>query len=141
MNTERYIDLFCSMLKSTQLKCTATRQDILRTFFTNTHLSVDEILQKVNTSKQTVYATLKLLLSFNIISQEYINGQSFYELTRGHKHFHFLCTECKKFIEFSDETLSDLMYQLSSTTKFLPKKLDMTIYGTCSECSTDNNYQ
>ncbi len=141
MITERYIDLFCSMLKNTQLKCTAIRQDILRVFFQNTHLSVEDILRNVNTSKQTVYATLKLLLSFNIISQDCINGKPFYELTRGQNHLHFLCTKCKKFIDFKDETLSNLIYELSSKHQFSPNKLDMTIYGICSICNPDNKYQ
>lgn len=141
MNIERYIDLFCSMLKNSQLKCTTVRQDILRSFFQKKHLTIEDILSKVDTSKPTVYATIKLLLSFNIISKERMHGETFYELSRGHNHFHFLCNSCKEFSEFTDETLTDLMFQLSHKSKFQPNKLDMTIYGTCNNCSSDNKYQ
>lgn len=141
MNVERYIDFFCSMLQSIELKCTSTRQDILRLFFNDTHLSVNDILQQLAVSKQTVYATIKLLLSFNIITQERINGKSFYELSRGHNHFHLFCTQCKVYTEVKDEVLVNLMHKLGNINNFQADKLNITIYGTCRNCSSDNKYQ
>ncbi len=137
-NIERYIDLFCVMLKSDKLKCTDVRQDILRVFFSNEHVSVGKILKDVKTSKQSVYTTLKLLLSYSIISKQNYEGVSFYELTRGVDHFHLLCSKCHKYIEFSDKEIVSLVADLAKKSHFYAKKFNITIYGLCRECNIDN---
>lgn len=137
-NTERYIDLFCSMLKSDKLKCTPIRQDILRAFFKNEHLSVKEILNQVKASKQSVYATLKLLLSYKIITKQISNENIFFELTRGNDHYHLICSRCYEHVEFSDFELIELIDNLAMKNNFKTNKLDIALYGLCEKCDIDN---
>jgi len=140
MSIERYIDLFCTMLQSDNLKCTPIRQDILRVFFNNKHMSIEKLLCEVKTSKQTVYATLKLLMSYNIISKETHDNIPVYELTRGHNHFHMQCIACKKLVEFNDKQLEEHLQNFLEKSMFTSKHLNVTLYGTCKACS-DNKYQ
>ncbi|WP_321779568.1 Fur family transcriptional regulator [Sulfurimonas sp.] len=137
-STERYIDLFCSMLKSDKLKCTPIRQDILRVFFTSGHINVKEILKQVQTSKQSVYSTLKLLLSYNIITKQTHNNNSFYELTRGNDHYHLICSRCCEHVEFSDSELIELIDKMAIKNNFKTNKLDIALYGLCEKCNIDN---
>ncbi|WP_324172921.1 Fur family transcriptional regulator [Sulfurimonas sp.] len=137
-STERYIDLFCSMLKSDKLKCTPIRQDILRAFFKSGHLSIEEILNQVKASKQSVYSTLKLLLSYKIITKQTSNKNIFYELTRGNDHYHLICSRCCEHVEFSDSELIELIDSLAIKKNFKTNKLDIALYGLCEKCDIDN---
>ncbi len=136
--TERYIDLFCSMLKSDNLKCTDTRQEILRVFFKNEHIDIEFILKHVKTTRQSVYATINLLLSYNIIAKKIYNNEIFYELIRGNHHYHLICSKCYKHEEFNDSKLVGLVGALANNNDFRVKKIDITIYGLCRLCNNDN---
>lgn len=109
--SEHYIDLFCKMLHGDKLKCTEIRQNILRVFFKYKYITVEKILRKLQddfdtpSTKQSVYANLKLLLSYNIISKKN-QRDSFYELSRHSCHFHLLCSGCGKFIVIKNKILS-----------------------------------
>ncbi len=137
-DTERYIDLFCSMLKSDKLKCTPIRQDILRTFFKGGHLSIKEILDEVKASEQSVYSTLKLLLSYKIITKQTSDNNSFYELTRGNDHYHLVCSRCCEHVDFADAQIVKLIDDLAAKRQFKTDKLEIALYGLCNKCNNDN---
>lgn len=141
---EKYIELFCSMLKSDGLKCTGLRQDILRLFFLNEHVSVSDILKILDkkfdtkTSKQSVYNTLNLLLSYGIISRFMPEKTPYYELTRHQDHFHLVCTKCQITVEFDDGFLKTQLDSSLKKEKFKLQKMYITLYGLCEDCNIDN---
>lgn len=138
---EKYIDNFCTLLHKENLKCTPVRENTLRIFFQNNHIELTEIISLLETkhmttvSKQTVYNTLKLFISFGIISKNKLKGKIIYELIRNVQHFHLYCQECKQYFEFQDHKMLTLAKELSKNKQFKMHELDMTIYGICSSCT------
>lgn len=138
-HTLRYLEKFCQMLESENLKCTKIRQSILKIFFSNTHLKVEDILKQleteytIQTSKQSIYATLKLLLSYKIIAKQ-TEDITYYELIRNSEHFHLVCKKCHKHFDFKDNTLLKLTDTLAKKNNFIIDNCTIVLYGLCSEC-------
>ncbi|MEW6717181.1 MAG: Fur family transcriptional regulator [Chloroflexota bacterium] len=86
----------------------------------------------------TIYRTLRWLQDEGLLST-----QSFAEDTRKERfdpnlsadHAHFLCTKCKKVVEFSEgDLLAEIMQQFESRTKFKVEQVSLTLYGICKDC-------
>lgn len=137
---ERYIDGFCAMLQSDGLRCTSIRQNILRLFFLNRHLSVDDIVKQLNhifhdnATKPSIYSTLKLLQSYKIITKEVGERKVSYEFTRHEEHFHLVCTKCNESQDFNDDELQTSVKELAQRNSFKTQDVNIVIYGICKEC-------
>ncbi|MGR3177575.1 MAG: Fur family transcriptional regulator [Candidatus Anammoxibacter sp.] len=100
--------IFGLFLKSKELLYTYERQIILKGITkitkTDSHFSFDSIynhlVEKRNrVSKSTIYKTLKLLESCNLIKRIDIKSESYvYEKTNRHNIGHLVCLECGKII-------------------------------------------
>src|SRR2546423_9891988 len=88
------------------LKATRQRDIIVDTFFSSSgHLSVDELLAKVQSRDDrigaaTVYRTMKILADSGLASARHFDdGQTRYEAAIGrHHHDHLICTNCHQYI-------------------------------------------
>ncbi len=139
---EIYLDKFCKILEHENLRCTKIRQATLKIFFLSMHLTIDEILLKldsdfnVKASKQSLYSTLKLLLSYKIITKQEEKDIIYYELTRSSEHFHLVCQKCKKHFDFKDKLLTKLTDTLAKNNNFSISRHTILLRGLCSECQT-----
>lgn len=96
----------------------------------------DEVRKKgLFISLATVYNTLSLMTSANMIRRININGKYCYE--RGIEppsYIHLYCTECGKVKDVKDPQLSDKA-TAKRYGKFSVSYAAVTLYGLCSSCS------
>ncbi len=117
------------------LKATRQRDLIVDTFFSASgHLSVDELLAKVqsrdeNIGAATVYRTMKILTDSGLASARHFDdGQTRYEAAIGrHHHDHLICTSCHQIIEFENERIEELQDMVATRHK-------LELYGLCKDC-------
>ncbi len=124
------------------LKNTAQRELIAETFFkTNTHLNLEELLQKVRKKNPrigyaTVYRTMKLLVESGFaLERNFGDGQTRYEpITDTGHHDHLICTSCGRIIEFENERIERLQKEVAKDKNFMVKSHKLELYGLCGNC-------
>src|SRR5438477_2306788 len=124
------------------LKATRQRDLIVDTFFSSSgHLSVDELLAKVqardeNIGAATVYRTMKILTDSGLASARHFDdGQTRYEAAIGrHHHDHLICTSCHAIIEFENERIEELQDLVARQHGFLVTRHKLELYGLCKAC-------
>lgn len=124
------------------LKATRQRDLIVDTFFSSTgHLSVDELLAKVqardeNIGAATVYRTMKILTDAGLASARHFeDGQTRYEAALGrHHHDHLICTSCHRIIEFENERIEELQDMVARHHGFQVTRHKLELYGLCKDC-------
>src|SRR5256885_7479255 len=124
------------------LKATRQRDLIVDTFFSASgHLSVDELLAKVqsrdeNIGAATVYRTMKILTDAGLASARHFeDGQTRYEAAIGrHHHDHLICTSCHQIIEFANERIDELQDMVARHHGFQVTRHKLELYGLCKDC-------
>jgi Fur family transcriptional regulator, ferric uptake regulator len=124
------------------LKATRQRDLIVDTFFSvSGHLSVDELLAKVqardeNIGAATVYRTMKILSDAGLASARHFDdGQTRYEAAIGrHHHDHLICTSCHRIIEFENERIEELQDMVARHHGFQVTRHKLELYGLCKDC-------
>ncbi|PFO46613.1 Fur family transcriptional regulator [Bacillus cereus] len=105
------------------------------------HPTPEEILNNLKDeipsfSVSAVYSNLSLLLSHKLISK--IGSR--YDINLDN-HYHVICTECDKIIDFYYPSLSYLERVASSISGVSVEQHDLLLYGKCSQCKlTTNSY-
>lgn len=89
-----------------------------------------------NIAKSTIYRNLETMLSRNEIKQGLLqNGESFYSLSEGQKHLHYLiCKKCNRMLDFPKCPLSDLERDIAKSIGFEITDHMLQIYGYCRKC-------
>ena len=144
MNAPSRMEILKSYLEAKSLKSTAQRDFIADTFFkTNTHISLDELLNKVrrknpNIGYATVYRTMKLLTECGLaIARQFGDGQTRYEnLPQDGHHDHMICIKCSRIAEFQNQKIEQLQSDAAKKLGFTVVSHKLEIYGYCSECSS-----
>lgn len=142
MNTKSYHDKLNAYLNKNRLKSTRQRDVIVDSFLKTDgkHIKIEELLaivrkQSPNIGYATVYRTLLLLVDAGIAFQRHFNdGQSCFEVQSAHHHDHLICTECRKIIEFENETIEELQEQIAKRNRFKLTGHKMELYGICADC-------
>jgi Fur family transcriptional regulator, ferric uptake regulator len=124
------------------LKATRQREIIVDTFFSASgHLSVDELLAKVQSRDErigaaTVYRTMKILTDSGLASARHFDdGQTRYEAAIGrHHHDHLICTSCHQIIEFENERIEELQDMVARQHGFHVTRHKLELYGLCNDC-------
>jgi Fur family transcriptional regulator, ferric uptake regulator len=124
------------------LKATRQRDLIVDTFFSvSGHLSVDELLAKVqsrahNIGAATVYRTMKILTDAGLASARHFDdGQTRYEAAIGrHHHDHLICTRCGTIVEFENDRIEALQDKVARQHGFQVTSHKMELYGFCESC-------
>lgn len=134
--------IFSAHLEQRDLRKTAERFAILEEIYSRTdhfeaeQLYIDLLKKEVNVSRATVYNTLDLLLTCELIRKhQFGRNQAQYEKSYGYKqHDHIICIECKKVVEFCDPRLQQIQNMAGDLLNFQISHHTLQFYGTCSSC-------
>jgi Fur family ferric uptake transcriptional regulator len=130
------------ILSNQGIKLTRERSEIINEIFKlNTHFNPEDLFislknQGSKVSRASVYRTIAILLSSNLIERvEKFDNNSHYEIIFGKKHHdHLICMDCGKVIEFYSPSLEVMQREICQKHDFAPIKHTLEIYGKCSEC-------
>ena len=104
------------------------------------HLSVDEIAERVQqhnpyVSLSTIYRTLELLKSLDLIRESHLPGEQLrYETAKGQAHHHLICRRCHQTIHLDETLLGNLHEKVQEDYHFHGLTLDLVAVGYCDSC-------
>lgn len=103
------------------------------------HLSHNQILtegKKIypRLSRATVYRTIELLVSLNLIRPLYLTDPTQRFVSAAGGHHHLVCTSCDATIEFDHCTADQLAQELSQKFDFQIRNHLLEFQGVCAEC-------
>lgn len=109
-------EVFSDYLKEHKLRRTPERLAVLQEIYArNDHFEADtlynELLdKKTNISRATVYNTLDLLVSCELVRKhQFGKSHALYEKSHSYRqHDHLICAECGKVIEFCDPRIQQI---------------------------------
>ena len=133
---------FSAYLEKQDLRKTNERFTILNEIYArNDHFEADALYhdlnkKKHNISRATVYNTLELLVSCDLIKKhQFGKNLAQYEKSYGHKqHDHLICLECQKVIEFCDPRIQQIKSMMGELLNFKITHHSLNMYGICESC-------
>lgn len=128
-------------LKSTGVRITPQRHAILEYMIHSaTHPTADEIyraLEKTfpNMSVATVYNNLRVFRKSGLVKElTYGDSSSRFDFVT-HDHYHMICSDCGKIVDFHYPGLDEVEQLASHVTGFQVEGHRLEIYGLCEECT------
>jgi Fur family transcriptional regulator, ferric uptake regulator len=106
------------------------------------HMTAEEVTAEVrrtlpDVNVSTVYRTLELLVSLDLIVETRLEGTaSYYEVSPEPTHHHFVCTQCGAVGHFGDELLAPVHAELTRRQAFTVSQIQVTAFGLCRACRT-----
>jgi Fur family ferric uptake transcriptional regulator len=134
--------IFSAYLEQKAQRKTVERFQILEEIYSrNDHFDAEilyiDLKQKgLNVSRATVYNTLDLLISCDLIKKhQFGKNQAQYEKSYGYKqHDHILCVDCKKVVEFCDPRIQQIKTMMGDLLNFTITHHSLNLYGICGNC-------
>jgi Fur family ferric uptake transcriptional regulator len=135
-------NIFSAYLEQKDLRKTSERFAILEEIYSRTdHFDAEalyvEILKKgFNVSRATVYNTLELLVSCDLVKKhQFGKNQAQYEKSYGYRqHDHIICVDCKKVVEFCDPRIHQIKSMMGDLLNFKITHHSLNLYGVCGSC-------
>lgn len=135
-------NIFAAHMESKGLRKTPERFAILEEIYSrNDHFDAEslyvQILKKnYHVSRATVYNTLELLLSCDLITKhQFGKNLAQYEKSYGYKqHDHIICVDCKKVVEFCDPRIQQIQTMMGELLNFKITHHSLNLYGICGNC-------
>lgn len=137
-------DQFRDLLRRKGLRMTPERAVILAEIFQiEGHFQPDDLLVRFRTngvriSRATIYRTLDLLVSCDLVRREIFAGTAHYERAHrveGHSHHdHLVCSACGSIFEFHNAEIERLQEQVCRDFDFEPHSHSHQISGLCAGC-------
>lgn len=135
-------NIFSAYLERKQLRKTNERFIILEEIYSrNDHFEADALFsdlisQKFNVSRATVYNTLDLLVSCDLVKKhQFGKNLAQYEKSYGYKqHDHIICVDCKKVVEFCDPRIQNIKSMMGDLLNFKITHHSLNMYGICGSC-------
>ncbi len=135
-------NIFSAYLEKKALRKTNERFLILDEIYSRTdHFEAEslynDILKKnFNISRATVYNTLELLISCDLIKKhQFGKNLAQYEKSYGYKqHDHIICVDCKKVVEFCDPRIQQIKSMMGELLNFKITHHSLNMYGVCGSC-------
>lgn len=139
----KYIDDIHRQLKIKNYKMTPQRKTIIDFFLKNPekHLSAEDVFLEIKKTNPelglaTVYRTLDLLADLEILKKmNFDDGRFRYEFSNDDTHYHLICLNCDKVIEFENEILETLTTVIAEKHDFKVVDHQIKFYGYCKECT------
>lgn len=129
-------------LKQVGLKITIPRVTILELLQNadKNHYSAEDVFDELRDNGHdiglaTVYRVLSQFEQAGILIKHNFEGnQAVFELNTGEHHDHLICLKCGKIVEFFDETLENLQYDIANKHGFQLEDHSMVLHGICADC-------
>jgi Fe2+ or Zn2+ uptake regulation protein len=104
------------------------------------HLDAKELFLKaqaqgLDISLATIYRNLELFKELGYLEKRWFNeNHRHFEVSRGRKHFHLICTVCGRVQEFKSKSLQALEKEVEEKTGLNIVESQLNFYGLCQEC-------
>lgn len=139
------LQMFTKFLSEHQLRKTRERFAILEHIHANNgffdaETLYDEMKDEFRVSLATVYNTLDLLTSCNLVSRNQFGGSKLiFQKTFGTTaHHHLICSICGRVKEFSDRRFQDYINS-KQFASFSISYYTLKLHGVCKKCNAINN--
>jgi Fur family transcriptional regulator, ferric uptake regulator len=135
-------NIFSMHLEQHNQRKTPERFAILEEIYSrNDHFDAETLYiemknKSFNISRATVYNTLDLLVSCDLVTRHQF-GKSYaqYEKSYGYKnHDHIICVDCKKVVEFCDPRIQQIQSMMGDLLNFKITHHSLNLYGICGNC-------
>ena len=104
------------------------------------HLDAGEIYQRARSkdpriSLSTVYRNLNLLRELGLISELHLDEEHHhYEVREEVEHYHLICSNCERVIEFDSPLIPRLLAQVNAEQRFVVERVHIDMVGLCDDC-------
>lgn len=138
---QEVIRIFSSYLETNSLRKTPERFAILKEIYNRSdHFDAEALYihmknQNYRVSRATVYNTLELLVSCDLIKKhQFGKNLAQYEKSYGFKqHDHIICVDCGGVFEFCDPRIQQIKTTIGDILKFKITHHSLNLYGKCQE--------
>lgn len=146
---EEIRNIFAAHLESKGLRKTPERFTILEEIYSrNDHFDAESLYSHMlkknyHVSRATVYNTLELLLSCDLVTKhQFGKNLAQYEKSYGYKqHDHIICVDCKKVVEFCDPRIHQIQTMMGDLLNFKITHHSLNMYGICGSCQKAREMQ
>jgi Fur family ferric uptake transcriptional regulator len=104
------------------------------------HLDAETLFVRARTrdpdvSLATVYRTLAVLKEMGLVEEHSLGEEhSHYEAVRGQPHYHFVCLNCGKVIEFDAPLMGRIVREMSEREGVCITDVHLRLSGYCVQC-------